>query len=384
MISVELPASLRKPLEAGHPWVYRDQIERIPDVPSGTWLRVKCGRVTGYGLWDASSAIAVRLFSRRGVPDQEWVADRVAEAWAVREPVRAGATTGYRWIHGESDGLPGVVVDLYGQYAVVRTYSESVEQLVPWAAEALHAHARLKGIVWRPAAGAEATTIWGRVPPDDLTVEEHGLLYYADLIAGQKTGLYFDQRDNRRFLAPWCEGKSVLDCFCYAGGFALNALRRGARTATLCDSAADAIEAAKRNLMLNGFDPGRHEFVVQDCFGLLDEYAKEGRQYQVVIVDPPSLAHDRKSRHAAERAYTRLNRNAIRCVAPGGVLASASCTSQVSLDAFRAALGRAAAEAGRRLQIVHEAGQPVDHPVPAHFPQARYLKFVVGWVRPAL
>lgn len=383
MITLDLAPTLRKALEACHPWVYRDHVQRVPDVPAGTWLRLRCGPVTGYGLWDPSGAIAVRVFSTRGIPDSAWVADRVGEAWALRAPVRAGATTGYRWVYGESDGLPGVVVDLYGEFAAIRTYSESVEVLVPWVAEALHAHARLQGIVWRTAGGARST-IWGRIPPAGLTVEEHGLLFYADLEAGQKTGLYFDQRENRRFLRPWCEGKSVLDSFCYTGGFALNALRGGAKAVTLCDAAAGAVEAARRNLILNGFDPGQHAFVVHDCFDLLSRYAAEGRQFQVVIVDPPSLAHDRKSRHAAERAYVRLNRAAIRCTEPGGLLASSSCTSQVSPEAFRGALGRAAVEAGRRLQIVHEAGQAIDHPVPANFVEGRYLKFVVGRVLQAL
>ena len=379
MITLELPATLKSRLGQGHPWVYRNQVHDAPDLSSGTWVRVRCGGFSAYGLWDAGSAIAVRLFSRQAIPGADWVADRVAEAWEVRAPVRAGATSGYRWIYGESDGLPGIVVDLYDRFALIQTYTESVAGLVPWVAEALHAHTLLQGILWR-RAGNEPQSLWGRPPPRDLVIEEHGLLYEADLFAGQKTGLYFDQRENRLALSPWCRGRTVLDCFCYVGGFSLHALRGGAVSVTACDAAEGAIEAAKRNLRLNGFDPSQHTFLVRDCFELLEQYAAEGRQFDVVLLDPPSFARDRQSRHAAARAYVRLNRLALGCVRPGGLLASASCTSQVSPDVFRQALAEATRRAGRRLQILHEAGQAVDHPVPAHFPEARYLKFTISRV----
>jgi 23S rRNA (cytosine1962-C5)-methyltransferase len=318
------------------------------------------------------------------VPDGGWVADRVAEAWELRAPVRAGATSAYRWIYGESDGLPGIVVDLYDRFAVIQAYVESVEDLVPWVAEALHAHTSLQGILWRPPAGGGLRSLWGRLPPRDLTVEEHGLLFYADLDAGQKTGLYFDQRENRLALGSWCQDKTVLDCFCYVGGFSLNAVRGGATSVTACDVAGGAVEAARRNFTLNGLDPAQYDFLTQDCFELLGQFAAGGRRFDVVILDPPSFARDRKSRHAAERAYVRLNRLALGCVRPGGLLASASCTSQVSPQAFREALAEAARRAGRRLIALHDASQAMDHPVPAHFPEARYLKFVVSRVMPVL
>ena len=315
------------------------------------------------------------------MPDAAWVAARVDEAWALRSPVREAPTTAYRWVYGESDGLPGVVVDLYGAYAVIQTFVDSVDSLVPWVTGALHAHTRLLGILWR-RRGEEPRVLWGRRPPSDLAVEEHGLLFGADLWSGQKTGLYLDQRENRRALAPWCCGQTVLDCFCYVGGFALYAARAGAAAITGLDQAAEALQAARRNFRLNDLDPERHDWLAGDCFEALERLAREGRRFGVVILDPPSLARDRQSRPAAERAYVRLNRLALGCLEPGGVLASASCTSQVSPEAFRGTLAEAARLAGRRLLILHEAGQAADHPVPAHFPEARYLKFVIGQVLP--
>ncbi len=377
--SLHLPTALRSRLSRGHPRVYRNQVPATPDLASGAWVRVQCGGFSAYGLWDTESPIAIRLFSRRGIPDAAWVADRVAEAWQARAPVRATATTAYRWLYGESDGLPGLVVDLYGPFAVIRSYVRSVARLVPWLAEALHAHAELAGILWRQP-GRDPELFWGQPPPPDLTVEENGLLFRADLTAGQKTGLYFDHRQNRQTLAPWCAGRSVLDCFCYTGAFGLYAARAGATSITACDAAAAAVEAAQSNFRLNGLAGGQHSFLVDDCFDLLTQFATQGRRFDVVILDPPSFARDRASRRAAERAYVRLNRLALRCVAPGGLLASASCTAQVSATAFRQALADAARREDRRLLILHDAGQAVDHPVPAGFPEARYLKFVISRV----
>jgi 23S rRNA (cytosine1962-C5)-methyltransferase len=378
---LNLPVALKPRLSQGHPWVYRNQVTPEPDLAPGTWVQVRCGSFSAIGLWDARSSIAVRLYSRHGAPDSDWVAARVAEAWHVRAPLRAGATTGYRWVYGESDGLPGIVVDLYADFAVIQTHADSVESLVPWVAGALHAHAPLQGILWRPA-GAELKPVWGRLPPADLTIEEHGLLFSANLFAGQKTGLFFDQRDNRRTLAAWCSGQRVLDCFCYTGGFSLYGCREGAQVITACDASAGVIEAAQRNFILNDFDPTHHTFLAEDCFQLLDRFGMEGRRFDVVILDPPSFARNRQSRHAAVRAYVRLNRLALGCVEPGGLLASASCTSQVSPTEFYQALAEAGRQVGRRLLILHDAGQPVDHPVPAHIPEARYLKFVVSRVLP--
>jgi 23S rRNA (cytosine1962-C5)-methyltransferase len=381
MITLELPPSLRSRLSQGHPWVYRNQVPSAPDLPPGTWVQVRCGGFTAFGLWDTSTPIAVRILSQRAVPDADWVAARVAEAWEARTPIRTGATNAYRWVYGESDGLPGIVVDLYGVYALIRSYVESVECLVGWVADALHAHARLQGILWQRADG-DLDFLWGRPPLDDLTIEEHGLLFHANLIAGQKTGLYLDQRENRLALSAWCEDKTVLDCFCYTGGFSLYAARGGAASITACDAAAKVVEVAQRNFALNGLDPGQHVFLAQDCFELLEHLGAEGRRFDIVILDPPSFARDRQGRHAAARAYVRLNRLALHCVRPGGLLASSSCTTQVSPDAFRQALAEAARRADRRLLTLHDAGQAVDHPVPVHFAEARYLKFVVSRVLP--
>lgn len=375
---VYAPNELSKHLWRGHPWIYRDRLLRAPHLPSGTWVQVQSGTFNGYGLWDAQSPIAVRLFSRHQVPDAAWVAAQVTRAWQLRAPLRAAETTAYRWLYGEGDGIPGLVVDLYECYAVIETYADSLKGMLDWVVEGLRVCAPLRGILLRDE---EVHLLWGRQPPRDLVIVENGLRFYVDLDAGQKTGLYLDQRQNRRYLEPWCEGKRVLNCFSYTGGFTLYAVRGGAREVTSVDVAVPVIDQLRRNLDLNGMDPDLHPAFAADCFELLEQYAAAGEQFDLIILDPPSLARSRQKRYAAQRAYVRLNQAALRCVAPGGLLATASCTSQVSPEAFRDLLGDAAVQAGRELQVLHEAGHAIDHPVPAHFPEGRYLKFILGRVQ---
>ena len=368
---------------------------------SGQWVRVRCGGLTAFGLWDAQSAIAVRVYSRNLPPDAAWAQERVWEAWEGRTTLRDGEppTSAYRWIYGEGDGLPGLVVDRYGDYAVIQTYADSLRTVVPLVAPALRVcdHS-LRGALLRerPAADDPASersepeegppgrlrTLWGEAPPNDLVVQEHGLRFHADLYQGQKTGLFLDHRENRRLVEGLAGGRSVLNCFAYTGGFSLYALRGGANEVVSADIGKGLAEAAAANIALNGLDARRHRFLTEDCFALLDSYAKAGRRFDLVILDPPSFARQKSNLHAALRAYTRLNNLALRCLEPGGLLVSASCTSQVGPEQFRAMLGDAAGQAGARLQIVHESGQPADHPVPAGFPEGRYLKFVVARALP--
>jgi 23S rRNA (cytosine1962-C5)-methyltransferase len=377
-------------------------------------VRARCGVWSGFGLWDAERPIAIRIFSERQVPDAGWVRERVAAAWELRAPLRDAGCTTYRWLFGEGDGLPGLTVDRYGDFAVVAAYMDGASELIGWLVAALNSGAPLRGIVIRdrgqaepddlaidyrqardheriktiderpadtddhPLSNSRSSSIWGHAPPKNLVVREHGIQFYADLRGGQKTGLFLDHRENRRYIESLSAGRSVLNCFAYTGAFSLYALRGGAREVVSADIGKRLAEATAANIALNGFEPGRHTFVTADCFELLNQYAGEGRRFDLVILDPPSFAKNKQSRYAALRAYTRLNTLALRCVAPGGLLATASCTSQVGPEIFKELLAAAAASAGRRIQIIHEAGQPLDHPVPAHFPEGRYLKFIVG------
>jgi 23S rRNA (cytosine1962-C5)-methyltransferase len=408
---IVLPSLLKERLAQGHPWVYRNHVPPNLRLPSGAWVRARCGGWSGYGLWDAERPIAIRIFSEHQPPDARWLRERVRAAWELRAPLRQAGCTAYRWLFGEGDGLPGLTVDRYGDFAVLQTYMDGAGQLVEWLVDALNEVAPLRGIVVRGkvtgdrgqedsldewASGRQGdmpspdrplspsprlpVSLSGTAPPKNLVVREHGIQFFADLRGGQKTGLFLDHRENRRFVEGLSAGRTVLNCFAYTGAFSLYALRGGARAVVSADIGKGLAEAANANVALNSFDAARHSFATADCFELLNQYVDEGRLFDLVILDPPSFAKSKQNRHAAMRAYTRLNALALRCVAPGGLLATASCTSQVGPEAFKEMLAAAAASAGRRLQIIHEAGQPLDHPVPAHFPEGRYLKFVVGRV----
>jgi 23S rRNA (cytosine1962-C5)-methyltransferase len=375
ILEIQLPGELRERLVQGHPWIYRNHVPPAFRAQHGAWLRLRCGSWTGYGLWDAEGSIAVRVYATHTVPDEALLAARVRAGWELRQPLREAGCTAYRWLFGEGDWLPGITVDRYGEYVALATYSSSVEPLLPAVIDGLRdCDERLRGIVQR------ADVLWGEAPPADLVVNEHGLRFLADLQGGQKTGLFLDQRENRRFVESISAGRTVLNCFAYTGAFSLYALSGGAEAVESVDIGKGLAEAAAANIKLSRLDGRRHRFVTADCFELLADYAEQGRTFDLVILDPPSFARNKQSRHAAERAYAKLNALGMRCVTPGGLLATASCTSQVSQEAFKAALAAAGAQAGRQLQIIHEAGQPLDHPVPAGFPEGRYLKFVVGRV----
>ncbi|NJM09287.1 class I SAM-dependent rRNA methyltransferase [Candidatus Gracilibacteria bacterium] len=396
LTEISVPTILRAKLAQGHPWVYRNQVSGGEGLRSGSWVRVRCGGWSGIGLWDSEGAIAVRIFSRQQIPDNAWIENRVWDAWENRATLRATATNAYRWIFGEGDGLPGMVVDRYGDYAIIQTYAQSLATLVqPLAGALRRCDPQLRGVVARVRAAEDLAEhdevdeeragglqlIWGERPPEDLVIQEHGLYFQANLYRGQKTGLFLDQRENRAAVERIAAGLDVLNCFAYTAAFSLYALRGDAAHVVSVDIGRGLEDAATVNLRLNNVDERRHDFITADCFAVLDSFAKEGRRFQLVILDPPSFARSKSNQHAALRAYTRINALALRCVEPGGLLATASCTSQVGQEAFRTMLAEAAAQVGCRTQIVLEAGQPTDHPVPAAFPEGRYLKFLIARVR---
>lgn len=384
-VALELPGFLKRSLAGGHPWVYRDHVPAGFQATTGELVEVRCGAWRGYGLWDEQSAIALRIVSETRPPDAEWVRRRVRQAWELRDLVRTSGTTAYRWIFGEGDRLPGITVDLYGAFAVVVTYSPAVEPLLGWLIAALAEVAPLEGIcrrVSRSEGSSKLELAWGRLPPREIVIEENGMRLRSNLFEGQKTGLFLDHRDNRRFIRDLASDKEVLNLFAYTGGFSVQAALGGARHVTSVDVSAAALGAARDNFELNGFDPDAHEFVDQDVFEYLEHANSRARRFDLVICDPPSFARSQKQREAALHAYRRVNTLGLRVTRPGGLYAAASCTSQVSPKDFIDSLADAARQAKRRLQILHDAGQPCDHPVLAQHPEGRYLKFVLSRALP--
>jgi 23S rRNA (cytosine1962-C5)-methyltransferase len=383
---IELPGSLARALGAGHPWVYRDHVPRGFDAPPGTWVRVRSGPISVVALWDPASPIALRVYSRGDVPDAAWVAARVRAALELRRVTGVTArASAYRFIAGEGDGLPGITADRYAGFVVVTADSPALAPLVPWVADALRAADSLSGVV-RKVRGAEADErielLSGRLPPRDLVIEENGVRFRANLFAGQKTGLFLDQRDNRSYVESIASGRRVLNLFGYTGGFSVYAARGGATSVVTVDVAEGAIADARENFRLNGFDPEAAEFHATDAFEYLAAARERRERFGVVVCDPPSFARSKAHRDRAVQAYVKLHAAGLAVTAPDGLYAASSCTTQVSVEAFHGALAAAAQKARVTVQVVHDAGHPADHPIlPGHL-EGRYLKFVVLRVQP--
>lgn len=379
---LQLPAFLESELAAGHPWVYRNHIPASFEADTGSWICAQSGRTMVWALWDNESQIALRIYSRGGRPNPELIFERVRRAIQLRKMIDGTQTSAYRLINGEGDGLPAVVADVYGEYAVVAVYSAAVNAILPWLVDALARLIALRGILLRrvtsvPDAHSKTELLYGQLPPNDLVISESGVKYHADLDQGHKTGLYLDQRDNRRAFAAFAKTGNVLNLFAYTGSFSIVAGLAGARRVTSVDISEQALSRAKDNFRLNGLDFSQHEFKVADCYEYLKAAVQAGEHFDAIACDPPSLARNRGQLDQALKAYVRLNSLGLQLVRDGGYYAAASCTAQVSPEAFRQTLADAALRAGRRAQIVHEAGHALDHPHSVSHLEGRYLKFVV-------
>lgn len=381
-----LPEALEARLDAGHPWIYRDHVPPRFRAEAGDFVHVECGRFDAWALWDAESPIALRIFSRQKRPDAGWVAARIDEAWALRQRFLPQGTNAFRLLFGEGDGVPGVVVDVYAGFAIVVSYSPALRQVVGWVAAALSERPEIVGVCERVTRrkdrASELRHLSGEPPPEALLIEEHGLRFEVDFEAGQKTGLFLDHRENRRYLRELSADKRVLNLFAYTGAFSVSCAAGGASHVTSVDIAAPAITAATRNVAHNALPPGVHEGVAQDVFEFLEGAKRAGKHWDIVIADPPSFASSRAELFGALRAYKKLHAAALSVTAPGGLYAAASCTAQVSPDAFRQTLAEGAARVRQRLTVVHEVAHAPDHPYVAGHLEGRYLKFVLSRTLP--
>ena len=381
---VRLTKDLSRHVYAGHPWIFADALG-IAEIPTGTVVDVvgMDGRFLARGLYDAGSPIAVRVatLDRAEAVDAALVRRRLEEALASRRgAIDAHETDAFRWVNGEGDFLPGVVVDLYGSVAVIRLDGEAVRALRPFVVEAVVAIGRSMGVehVIERSRRGQGEVLFGAPPPSLVEVRESGVRFAVDVLHGQKTGAFLDQRENRRAVARYAAGVEVANLFSYTGGFSVHAALGGATRVASVDSAAAALEAARSNFALNGLDPERHEFACADAFAWLAEAHRTKRRFGLVVVDPPSFAPSEKAVVKALAAYRDLHAAALSVLAPGGVIAAASCSSHVDAEAFLGALRDAAVQAGRRLRVLEVRGQPADHPSLPAFPEGRYLKLIIA------
>jgi 23S rRNA (cytosine1962-C5)-methyltransferase len=370
-------------LRAGHLWVYSNEIdtERTPlkGLPAGALCRFEDsrGKPLGTGYVNPHALLCARVLTGQGdaLIDADWFARRLRSALTLRQ--RIYAQPYYRLVHGEGDGLPGLVVDRYGDILVVQIGTAGMENLKPQLLEALQAELRPKGIVLRndsSAREAEDLPLYvediGAVPQTAL-IEEGGVRFEVALHGGQKTGWFFDQSDNRDRLGRYARDARVLDVFSYAGGWALRARAFGAREVACVDSSATALEAAGHNAALNG---ASLETFKGQALDVLKQLAADGRRFELVVVDPPALIKRKKDHAEGLGLYGRLNRAALNLLVPGGILVSCSCSYHLEAAELQRVLLRESRACGRRLQILEQGGQGPDHPVHPAIPETRYLK----------
>ncbi|SEN30445.1 23S rRNA (cytosine1962-C5)-methyltransferase [Stigmatella aurantiaca] len=392
VVRLELARGLGRHLRAGHPWVFRKALEQVPKIPAGSVVDLtEGGKFVARGYFDPHSAIAVRVLTRdsRETIDAGFMARRVRQALAERRSlIDLTDTDSFRLLHGEGDGLPGVVVDLYAGYAVLKLYSAGLTPYRHLLVEALKAALpELKGIIGRDEVARDdvededgrgtGRMLYGAQAPELIPIRERGATFLVDAWRGQKTGFFLDQRENRFLIRRLAKDRDVLNCFCFSGGFSVNAALGGAKSVFSVDLDPDAIALARENFTRNGLPAERHDFLAADVFKIIQSFKDEGRTFDLIILDPPAFAKSQKAVQAALDGYASLNRQALALLKPGGLLATASCSARVSPNDFMGAVREAAFKAGVDLALVEERYQPPDHPVRLQFPEGKYLKFYV-------
>ena len=372
-----------------HPWVFSGAIQQADeDLNDGDLVRVftNQGDFIAVGHFQKGS-IAVRVLSFRDVEiDAEFWASRLASALEVRQSIGIAdnpQNNTYRLVHGEGDNLPGLIIDVYDRTAVMQAHSIGMHLCRKQIAEQLVKvmGSRIDNVYYKSETtlpfmdDMENCFVYGG--SEDNVAVENGLKFYVDWLRGQKTGFFVDQRDNRSLLERYSAGKNVLNMFCYTGGFSVYAMRGGAKLVHSVDSSAKAIELTNRNIALNFEGDKRHEAFCEDAFKYLEQ---AGNNYDLIILDPPAFAKHRGALHNALKGYTRLNNKAFQKIKPGGILFTFSCSQVVTKENFRNAVFTAAAQAGRKVRILHQLHQPADHPINIYHPEGEYLKGLVLYV----
>jgi len=382
---VTLSPGAHRRAEGGHPWIYSNEVQMdaaVRALAPGGLVTVKRadGRALGVAMFNPHTLLAARLLDRDAARPigRRFLARRLERALRLREKLYRAPY--YRLVHAEADGLPGLVVDRFGDVLVVQENAAGAERLEPLLVEALKALVAPRAIVLRNDAPAralegmpsEVRVVLGEVS-GPVTVEENGALFLADVLTGQKTGWFFDQRDNRAFVAGLSAGSRVLDLYCYSGGFAVAAARAGAEAVLGIDRSEAALALAGATAARNDV-ASRCAFRRAEIFAEAAALAAAGERFGVVVADPPAFARSRRDVPAALRGYRKLARLAAALAAPGGFVFLASCSHNVSPSDFAEAVRRGLADAGRTGRILREAGAGPDHPVHLALPESAYLK----------
>jgi len=387
MKSVHLKAGRDKSVKRRHPWVFTGAVDRVDGSPgTGESVLIKAaGQPVAVAAWSPKSQICARVWSFDGSVrvDKDFFQKKIKQAMALRAALPASRhSNALRLIHGESDGLPGLIVDRYADVLVAQFLSAGPEHWREVILDALMAETGCEAIFERSDAevraleGLPARTgfVRGNHEASRCPIVEHGLHFRVDVQAGQKTGFFLDQRENRQRVRALAAGREVLDAFCYTGGFAVAALAGGAQHVLAVDSSAAALEVAKENLNANALDASKLSFEEADVFAYQRALRDQGRSFDLVVLDPPKFAPTAAQVKNAARAYKDINMMALKLLKPGGLLATFSCSGGVSAELFQSIVAGAASDAGVDAKILERFGAAADHPVALSFPEGEYLK----------
>lgn len=391
--TIALKAGGGKRAKRGRPWIFSNEIVHAEPKPEpGCLVRVNDdrGKFVGLATYNPHSLIALRLLSRDpgdAPGTAEWFGKRLSAALELRGRLCPGRT-GYRLVHGDADGLPGVVIDRYNDVYAVQILTAGMERLTGPLLEAIKEAFAPKAAVLRNGGemrALEHLPLYDRIEfgelPDPLLVSAHGLEMEIDALHGQKTGHFWDQHENREALLPLANGAEALDLFCYSGAWGLSLLKAGAESAAFVDSSAPAVAMMKNNARRNGLD-NRAECFEGNAFEALSELRRQGRRFDIVVCDPPAFAKSGKQKMKALRGYEDLNRQALHLVRSGGILCTCTCSHHVSDAEFLSVLENAAGRERKQVNVLELRGQARDHPAPAALPEARYLTCVIAAVKP--
>jgi len=385
MSKLILKAGREKSLKRRHPWVFSGAVAKVQGNPGpgetiGLWSAT--GEFLAVAAYSPASQIVARVWDwKERAIDRAFFDAHIKRAVEQRRTLLQDTDTdAVRLVHGESDGLPGVVADRYGDTVVLQLSSTGADR---WRAEIADAllEASGAGRIWE-RSDADVRQLEGLAPvtaalrgarePTRITVTENGLKFGVDLEHGHKTGFYLDQRDNRRRVRELARGREVLDGFCYSGGFALNAAAGGAKSVTAVDSSAEALALARGNAEMNGL--AQAEWLEGDVFQMLRRFRDQARSFDLIVLDPPKFAPTAAHAEKAARAYKDINLLAFKLLRPGGLLATFSCSGGVGADLFQKIVAGSALDAGVQAQIIERLGPGADHPVALNFPEGDYLK----------
>ena len=394
MITIQLKPKKEESLQRFHPWVFSGAIQRIEGKPiEGDLVEVldSIRNFLAIGHYQIGS-IAVRVvsFEELEINDNFW-AKKIRNAYAMRKSlglITPNENNTYRLVHGEGDSLPGLIVDVYDDTAVMQAHSSGMHETRKILAKAIvETVPEVKNVYYK----SETTLPFkAAIEPENgyligsenenLNALENGLQFHVDWLRGQKTGFFVDQRENRSLLERYSAGKSVLNMFCYTGGFSVYAMRGGANLVHSVDSSVKAIDLTDKNMEISFPNDPRHKSYAEDAFKYLNNLHTLEQQYDLIILDPPAFAKHREALRNALKGYKRLNAKAFEQIKPGGILFTFSCSQVVSKDQFRLAVFSAAAESKRNVRILHQLSQPADHPINIYHPEGEYLKGLVLWV----